>query len=67
MKYGNKTDDPEYFRKWYVKNRKTVLEKVAQPIECECGQIVTKGNLSKHKNTEVHKRVMRTLRQLKKQ
>lgn len=61
MEYLKKTDDPNYHKKWYEKNRKRILQDATQPIECECGKVVSKCNLLKHKNTAVHKRVLKLI------
>ena len=52
------TNDREYYQQWYEKNRKKVLTKIAEPIECECGRTVVKGNISKHVKSKVHKKLM---------
>jgi len=66
MEYIKKTDDPNYHNKWYAKNRKRVLKKLTQPIECECGKVVSKCNLLKHQNTAVHQRVMKLIEEVQK-
>ena len=52
------TNDPEYNKLWYEKNRKKVLAQIAEPIECECGRTVVKGNISKHIKSKIHQDIM---------
>jgi hypothetical protein len=52
------TNSKEYYKEWYEKNRKKLLIQIAEPIECECGRIVVKGNISKHIKSKVHQKIM---------
>ena len=51
-------NDPEYHRQWYLNNREELLQRLAQPIICECGRKITRSNISKHLKSKIHKRRM---------
>ena len=47
-----KTNTPEYNKAYYAKNKKTILSKACEKIECPfCKRSVMKNNLPHHKNT----------------
>lgn len=64
--YNRKKDDPDYYKKYYQKNKEKILEKNKQKVECKCGKKVTRYNMSKHKKTESHKRVAKIIKSLSK-
>ena len=65
IQYLRKRDDPDYYKKYYQKNKKRILEKNKEKIRCKCGKKVTRYNMSKHKKSETHKRIMKLISNLK--
>jgi len=53
---NNKEKHKEYYKKYNKVNRKKNCERNAIKITCECGKTVTKGGLSRHKKTNLHKK-----------
>src|SRR5579883_1122831 len=51
-------NDPEYHRQYYLKNREELLQRLAEPVKCECGRIITRSNISKHLKSKIHERRM---------
>jgi uncharacterized protein YggU (UPF0235/DUF167 family) len=66
---ANKESIMEYMKEYRQANRETILETVKkyqqankelisekrkQPVECECGCVIKKGDLAKHKRTKKH-------------
>ena len=51
---GNKTDDPEYRKKYYQQNKELIKAHVYQRTQCECGSFIMLCNMSKHKKTRRH-------------
>ena len=50
-----KTDDPEYFKKYYTNNRQKFLEKAKQLIKCpDCQKVLSSGHLNRHKLSKDH-------------
>lgn len=45
----------EYYKEWYAKNGEKHRQNQNKRIECVCGSIVCKSNLSKHYNSIKHK------------
>jgi hypothetical protein len=41
-------------KQWYEQNAETILQKHKEKITCECGSVVTKNCLLRHKKTEKH-------------
>ena len=39
-------EDPEF--------RRRQLERLAEKVECECGYVCAKGNLSRHRKSHIH-------------
>jgi hypothetical protein len=50
----NKEKIKEQDKKKYEKNKEQILEQNKEKITCECGSIVTKGCLTRHKRTTKH-------------
>jgi len=55
----------EYDKKYYVDHREQIKqyhddhrEELHKPIKCDCGCVITKGHLSRHKKTKKHKSLM---------
>jgi hypothetical protein len=50
----NKEKLIEYNNKHYEENKETINKKRKEKIKCECGCLVTKGNISTHKKSKKH-------------
>ena len=48
----------ELSKKWYEQNKEEILLKNKQKTKCECGSIVTKCCLTRHKKTKKHLEIM---------
>ena len=44
----------EYQKSYYDLNKEKILNAKKEKIVCECGKCVTVGNLTSHKNTNLH-------------
>ncbi len=44
----------EYNQAYYQKNKQRILEQEKQKIECDCGSIVCRGEISRHNRTKKH-------------
>ena len=51
---ANKESLCEYQKEYYQENKELLSEKAKEPIECECGCIIRKSDLAKHKKTKKH-------------
>ena len=51
IKYLKKKDDPDYYKKYYQKNKEKILEKNKEKVKCKCGQIITRYNIKTQKIT----------------
>lgn len=51
---NNKEKLVENYNIYYDKNKEVILEKKKEKITCECGSIVCKHTLAKHKRTQTH-------------
>ena len=50
-----KTDDPEYFKKYYNNNRQKLLTKAKTLTKCtECHKVLSAGHLKRHKLSRDH-------------
>ena len=58
---NNKEEIKEYFKERYVKNKEIILAKQKEKINCECGSIVCRGAVNKHKKTKKHQNIINTL------
>lgn len=47
-----------YYKEWYAKNAESVRAKANTRIECECGMLVPKNNISRHKKSKKHELIM---------
>jgi predicted GIY-YIG superfamily endonuclease len=54
----NKEQEIEYFKQYYQKNKEKISEKLKEKITCECGCVVNRYNLSRHKKTKKHIELM---------
>jgi len=50
----NKEKINEYAIQYYQDNKEKITERASQKIECECGKIVSRGNISTHRKTKKH-------------
>lgn len=55
----NKTNDKDYFKKYYQLNKDTILDSIKTQVTCECGLQVTKGHISRHMKTKIHTKNMK--------
>jgi hypothetical protein len=53
----NKESNKEY----YQKNKVTILKKMKEKVNCECGCEVTKSNLKRHKQNKKHISLMKSI------
>ena len=57
-----KTDDPEYFKKYYTNNRQKFLSKAKTLIKCpDCQKVVSTGHLKRHKLSRDHLKAIEQL------
>jgi len=54
----NKDKILELNKQYYTDNKDKIAEKTKQKVTCECGCIIRKGDLSKHKKTKKHLKLM---------
>ena len=57
----NKDKASEQNKQWYEKNKDKVSERRKQKVNCECGCIVTKGNISIHLKSKKHLKLIQSL------
>ena len=55
---NNKQKITERGKKYYEKNKEKILEQNKEKITCDCGNIVTKNSLSRHKKTIKHQKFL---------
>ena len=53
----------EYARRNYEKNKDEILKKQQQKVECDCGSVVCKGDISTHKKTKKHQQYVQSISQ----
>jgi hypothetical protein len=56
----NKEKIKERKIKYYEDNKEEILEKMKEKVECECGSVVRKDYLLKHKRTQKHQKWEKT-------
>jgi hypothetical protein len=54
----NKDKVAEYKKQHYTNNKDKILEQMKQKVTCECGCIVSRTNLLRHKRTKTHIKLM---------
>ena len=59
-KEENKEKIKERKIKYYEDNKEEILEKMKEKVECECGSVVRKDYLLKHKRTQKHQKWEKT-------
>jgi vacuolar-type H+-ATPase subunit H len=57
----NKKEIIQRVKVYYDENKEKLKEKKKEKVQCECGSIVTKGNLATHKKTQKHQNWEKTL------
>jgi hypothetical protein len=57
----NKEILAEQKKEYYEKNKQQIIEQRKEKVTCECGYIITKYNLPKHKKTQKHLDMMTRL------
>jgi len=62
-KYYEKNSDKlmEKSNNYYEKNKDKIKEKLFKKVECECGCMVSKTHLSRHKKTDKHLNIMKRI------
>jgi hypothetical protein len=56
--YDNKDKIAERDKQYRIKNKTKISERQNEKVTCKCGCIVSKGNLSQHKKTKKHLKLM---------
>lgn len=51
-------DRKEYMRKYYEKNKEKYKEQRKEKILCECGCVVRRDSIARHKKTDKHEKLM---------
>jgi hypothetical protein len=59
----NKNKISEQKKQWYEQHKDKISEKALQKVTCECGCVVTKGNLTRHRKSKNHINLMEKLNQ----
>lgn len=52
------SDNPEYHKKWYSKNKNKHLKNMRVVIKCECGKAIRKYGYNKHIQSNKHKNLI---------
>jgi hypothetical protein len=55
---NNKEHKKDYEKNYYQNNKELIAEKKKVKVTCECGCIINKGDLAKHKKTPKHIKLM---------
>ena len=50
----DKSKKSAYNKKYYSKNRIKLLQKNKAKIKCECGAMISKGNIATHRKSKKH-------------
>ena len=62
---NNKEEISEKMKEWRKKNKEKINKREREKITCECGTIITRSNLSTHKKTKKHIKLMQRYNKLK--
>jgi hypothetical protein len=54
-------DMKSYNKSYYEENKYEIIQRMCERMTCSCGKIVSKGNLSSHQKTNIHKKNLQTL------
>lgn len=49
-------DNKQYCKEWYQKNKDKHLQYCKERVMCECGKLITRTNLPRHKLNNSHKK-----------
>ena len=60
-KENNKDKISEQGKEYYEKNKDKIRKQQKEKITCECGSIICKGEITKHKKTIKHEELMKTI------
>jgi predicted GIY-YIG superfamily endonuclease len=55
----NKESILEYHKEWYEKNKEIINENKKEKITCECGSLIRKSDLARHKQSKKHINLIR--------
>jgi gas vesicle protein len=58
---NNKEQIAEIKKEYYKNNKELINEKRKKKVKCDCGKIVHRGYLSKHKTSNIHKKLLNNL------
>lgn len=48
----------EYMKNWYIQNKDKKLEHYLEKVKCECGCMVARNAIYKHKKSNKHKNML---------
>lgn len=51
--------EPTYAQKYYAKNKERLLKYVNEKTRCDCGTIIARINMAKHRRTKKHENKMK--------
>ena len=54
IRYLNKEQFKQRYKKYYEVNREQILERANQKIECECGCMISRAHIPRHRKTKKH-------------
>ena len=57
----NKEDIDKYRKQYYEDNKNRIKARNTQKIECECGAVVSRGNIAAHRKSQKHKKYIESL------
>jgi hypothetical protein len=57
---NNKEHHAEITKEYYEVNKQKIAEKKAEKVKCDCGCVVNRSSLSKHKKTQKHLKWLET-------
>ena len=55
---NNKDYYKDYLKQYYENNKQTISEKDKVKIECECGSVVRKADISRHRKSTKHQKLI---------
>tara|TARA_R110000868_G_scaffold77528_1_gene221873 strand:+ start:66 stop:722 length:657 start_codon:yes stop_codon:yes gene_type:complete len=58
---NNKNKISEYHKEYRENNKDKISEKTKEKIECECGSIFRKGEISRHKKSKKHQKYLESI------
>ncbi len=59
--YACKDEQKEQRKAYYYKNKDMILEQMNEKIICECGCFTTKGNISRHRKSNKHTKLINNI------